>query len=220
MNEDSLCLICYQTVLEKKEGKLECHFFGKHKNYAQKYPLGLQSQTDKFNQLQRGLAQQQLVFKLQRGKTEALTVASNIVSWEIVRHIKPFTDGEVIKECMIKVAAQLFPDKPDIQRAFKDIPLSARTVAWRADMLSSNIKDQLDEDIRKSEFVSLVLDESTDITGSTQLCMFIRYVFENLIMKEELLDLVSLPKTTTGQDISDVLIEVLKKHHVPLDKIS
>ena len=39
-------------------------------------------------------------------------------------------------------------------------------------------------------------------------------------MKEELLDLVSLPKTTTGQDISDALIEVLKKHHVPLDKIS
>ena len=55
------------------------------------------------------------MFKLQRGKTEALTVASNIVSWEIVRHMKPFTDGEFIKECMIKVAAQLFPDKPDIQ---------------------------------------------------------------------------------------------------------
>ena len=201
----------------RKEGKLECHFSSKHKNYAQKYPLGSQSRTDKFNQLQRGLAQQQSVFKLQ--KTEALTVASNIVSWEIVRHMKPFTDGEFIKECMIKVAAQLFPDKPDIQRAFKDIPLSARTVARRADMLSSNIKDQLNEDIRKSEFVSLALDESTDITGSAQLCIFIRYVFENSI-KEELLNLVSLPKTTTGQDISDALIEVLKKHHVPLDKIS
>ena len=118
--------------------------------------MGSQSRTDKFNQLQRGLAQQQSVFKLQRGKTKALTVASNIVSWEIVRHMKPFTDGKFIKECMIKVAARLFPDKPDIQRAFKDIPLSARTVARRADMLSSNIKDQLDEDIKKSEFVSLV----------------------------------------------------------------
>ena len=87
-------------------------------------------------------------------------------------------------------------------------------------MLSSNIKDQLDEVIRKSEFVSLALDEYTDITGSAQLCIFIRYVFENSIMKKELLDLVSLPKTTTGQDISDALIKVLKKHHVPLNKIS
>ena len=127
-NEDSQCLICYQTVSEKKEEKLERHFSSKHKNYAEKYPLGSQSRTDKFNQLQRGLAQQQSVFKLRRGKTEALNVVSNIVSWEIVRHMKPFTDGEFIKECMIKVAAQLFPDKADIQRAFKDIPLSASSL--------------------------------------------------------------------------------------------
>ena len=119
-----------------------------NKNYAEKYPLGSQSRTDKFNQLQRDLAQQQSVFQLQRGKTEALNVASNIVSWEIVGHMKPFADGEFIKECMIKVSAQLFPDKADIQRAFKHIPLSARTVARRADMLSSNIEDQLDDDIR------------------------------------------------------------------------
>ena len=65
----------------------------------------------------------------------------------------------------------------------------------------------------------MALDESTDITGSVQLCIFIRYVFENSIMKEELLDLVSLPKTTTERDISDGLIEVLKKHHMPLGKI-
>ena len=39
-------------------------------------------------------------------------------------------------------------------------------------------------------------------------------------MKEELLDLVSLSNTTTGQDISGALIEVLKKHNEPLDKIS
>ena len=182
-NEDSQCLICYQTVSEKKEENLERHFSSKHKSYAEKYPLGSQSRTDKFNLLQRGLAQQQSVFKLQRGKIEALNVAASIVSWEIVRHMKPFTDGEFIKECMIKVAAQLFPDKADIQRAFKDIPLSARAVARRADMLSSNIEDQLDENIRKSEFVSLTLDESTDITESAQLCIFIRYVFENSIMK-------------------------------------
>ena len=87
-------------------------------------------------------------------------------------------------------------------------------------MLSSNIVDQLNENRRKSGFVSLALDESTDITGSAQLCIFIRYVFENLMMKEELLDLVSLPKTTAGQDMGDALFEVLKKQHVPLDKKS
>ena len=48
--------------------------------------------------------------------------------------MKPFTDGEFIKDCMIKTGANWFPDKPDIQRAFKDIQLSARTVAQRVDI--------------------------------------------------------------------------------------
>ena len=64
------------------------------------------------------------------------------------------------------------------------------------------------------------MDESTDIIACAQLCIFIRYVFENSIVKEELLDLASLPNTTTGQDISGALIEVLKKRNVPLDRIS
>ena len=49
-NEDAQCLISYQTVSEKKEGKLERHFSSKHKNYAEKYPLRSQSWTDKFDQ--------------------------------------------------------------------------------------------------------------------------------------------------------------------------
>ena len=64
------------------------------------------------------------------------------------------------------------------------------------------------------------MDESTDIAGCAQQCIFIRYVLENSIVKEELLDLVSLSNTSTGQGISGVLIEVLKKHNVPLDRIS
>ena len=74
---------------------------------------------------------------------------------------------------------------------------------------------QLDEDRSKAQFVSLVLDKSSDITGCARLCIFIQYVFESLIMKKELLQLVLLPKTTTGQDISHVLFKNLQKHNVP-----
>ena len=80
------------------------------------------------------------MFKVQTKNAEALAVASSVVSWEIVRHMKPFTDGEFIKDCMNKTATQLFPDKLDIQTAFKDIKLFARTVAQRVDMLSGNIQ--------------------------------------------------------------------------------
>jgi len=42
------------------------------------------------------------------------------------------------------------------------------------------------------------------ITANAQLCVFITYAFENSTMKEELHDLVSLPKTTAGQGRAEV----------------
>ena len=65
---------------QKKEGKLESHFSSKHKNYDEKYHLESQSRTEKFDLLQKGLTQQQLLFKVQTKKVEALTEASSIVS--------------------------------------------------------------------------------------------------------------------------------------------
>ena len=96
-NDESQCLICYQTVSEKREGKLERHFYSKNQNYDEKYPLRSHSWAEKFDVLQKGLAQQQLVFKGQTKKAEALTVASSIVSWEIVKHMKPFTGDYFLK---------------------------------------------------------------------------------------------------------------------------
>ena len=47
----------------RKKGKLEHHFSSKHKNYDEKYPLRSQLQAEKFDLLQKGLMQQQLMFK-------------------------------------------------------------------------------------------------------------------------------------------------------------
>ena len=49
-NDDSQCLICYQTISEEK---LEHHFSSKYKNYDEKYPLGSQSRTEKLDLLQK-----------------------------------------------------------------------------------------------------------------------------------------------------------------------
>ena len=57
----------------------------------------------------------------------------------------------------------------------------------------------------QKQFVSLALNECTDITGWAQLSILIWYVFVSSLMKEKLLDLISLPRTTIRQDISNVL---------------
>ena len=95
---------------------MKCLFSSNHKNYDEKYPLESQPQNEKFDLLQKGLTQEQFVFKVQTKKAEALTVTSSIVLWEIVKHMRPFMNDEFITDCMIKTAAQLFPDQPDIQR--------------------------------------------------------------------------------------------------------
>ena len=113
--------------------------------------------------------------------------------------MKPFTNGEFTKDRMIKTAAQLSSDKPDIQRAFKDIQLSARTIAPLVDMPSGSIQEQLNQVIAKSQLVSLELNGFTDITGCAQLYISIKYLLEDSMVNKELLDLASLPNTTTGR---------------------
>ena len=59
------------------------------------------------------------------------TYASFVAAQEIVRHGKPFTDGEYIKESFIKISEHLFTDfknKSDIVQRIRDMPLSAKTV--------------------------------------------------------------------------------------------
>jgi hypothetical protein len=57
--------------------------------------------------------------------------------------------------------------------------------------------------------LSLALDQSIDIQDKSQFFMFVRYVMKNVVVKEELLDLIALKKTTQGIDIKVVLDEML-----------
>ena len=73
------------------------------------------------------------------------------------------------------------------------------------------------EDINTCVAFSLALDESTDITDQPQIAVFIRFVFEDGVTREELLDLITLKNTTRGIDIKEAFDEALK--NVPKDKL-
>ncbi|MBO1765133.1 hypothetical protein JQN64_28600, partial [Escherichia coli] len=64
------------------------------------------------------------------------------------------------------------------------------------------------------------LDESTDVTGSAQLCVFVRFITADSVIREEMLQLISLPTTTTGEDITRALVNCLKVNKIYFDKIS
>lgn len=58
---------------------------------------------------------------------EKSTEAALRVCWTLNKHQKPFSDSEIVKECMLKVVTALFEEKKDVVAAIQSIPLSARS---------------------------------------------------------------------------------------------
>lgn len=59
-------------------------------------------------------------------------------------------------------------------------------------------------------FYSIAVDESTDMTDTAQLAIFIRGVDENFTIHEEFAALYAMKETTRGEDIVLSLKEVLQ----------
>ena len=71
-------------------------------------------------------------------ENEAVTKVSLRVAHLLAKEGKPFTDGELIKSCLIVAAEEMCPENVDL---FKSISLSARTVARRVKEIGTNIND-------------------------------------------------------------------------------
>jgi len=84
------------------------------------------------------------------------------------------------------------------QEFFMNISLNGNTIAQRIEEKANNVKQQLYEKSKQFLNFSITVDESTDITNTAQLAIFIRGVFDNFEVTEELLDLIPMTDTTTG----------------------
>ena len=121
---------------------------------------------------------------------------------------KAFTDGEFIKNCLT-----IFTEYacPEYKHLVEQTSLSRFTVSRRINDPSDNIKETLKDRLKSCEAFSLALDESTDINDGAQLVIFIRAVTADFDIIEEFLDMASLFSTTTGQDICEQVLKVVKK---------
>ena len=149
-------------------------------------------------------------------KNSVADKASFIVAEEIAYTAKSFSEGEFLKQCMLKVCEQVYPDQ---LQTFKNVSLSRNTnVDWVKE-LAGNLETQLAKEILSYIAFSLALDESTDNTDTAQLSIFIRGVKSDLSVTEELLDVAAMHGTTTGQDIFDVVEKSVSKNPLPWEKL-
>ena len=85
--------------------------------------------------------------------------------------------------------------------------------------LSRSSREQRAMDIDNCEWLSLLLDESTDVIDIAQVCVFVRMTFSDFSVKEELLTLLQLKGTTKGDDIFNAFMEFAASTKFPLCKV-
>ena len=90
---------------------------------------------------------------------------------------------------------------------FDSIPLSARTVTRKVEVISKNLKLQLKNKCIDFDYFSLAFDESTDVCDTAQLAIFIRGITGNFDVIEEFAGLIPMKGTTRGEDIAQAILE-------------
>ena len=194
------CLICLETVAVRKEYNIKRHYETKHKKQYDVFSGKMRE--EKITQLKSALSKQQNVFSKLNETSKNAVRASFALSEKIAQSSRPFTEGTFIKECLLTASDILCPEK---KKLFESISLSANTVASRITELASNSYQKLTAAAKNFETFSFALDESTGVTDVSYCAVFIRGVDKDFNITEELLDLLPLKGSCTGQNVFNEL---------------
>ncbi|UYV73788.1 hypothetical protein LAZ67_11000925 [Cordylochernes scorpioides] len=111
---------------------------------------------EKLKEFKLGMKKQQFMFTKVSQESEAAVHASYVLSEMIAKHSKPFTEGDFIKECLIKAAEIVCPGSV---KTFQTISFSRNTVVERVTDMARNLNDRIKEKSSCFEAFSIACDE-------------------------------------------------------------
>ena len=129
----------------------------------------------------------------------------------IAKKMKPFSDGEYIKKCLLAAAEEIASKKV---HDFGQISLSHQTVSRRIHVISNGICETLATAAKNFVYFSLAFDETTNIVVASQLAVYIRGVNREMKVTEAFRDVVSLKERTTGKDIKEGVSKCVNTHQL------
>lgn len=220
-NSAATCLICRESITLKKYN-ISRHFTTKHKSFNDTFPPGSSLRNEKLQFFKRSLNQQQNVMSVALSQDSAVTKASYEICYILGKHMKPFTDAEIVKECFVSAADILFDkfsNKKQILADIKKIQLSDSTCTRRIEDISKYIHEDVLDNLRKCKFFSLAFDSSTDISATSQCSLFVRYCTENNLIVEQFLNFLSMKGQTRGIDYLDTICNYLEQNDIDTKKI-
>ncbi|XP_013908076.1 PREDICTED: general transcription factor II-I repeat domain-containing protein 2-like [Thamnophis sirtalis] len=207
----AVCLVCRDIMAVFEEYNMRWHYETKHHDRYKN--MSVQQKIKTVEELRKNL----MSFIKAKTQREAAVKATFIVAEEIAKAAWPFTEGEFLKRCMVKVCEVLCPDQKE---AFLNLSLSRNTIAGRIGELATVLQGQLVEKGKDFIAYSLAVDESSDISDVAQLTIFIRGVDPSLCVTEEFLDMKSMHGTTTGKDIFEAVSKCVNDMKLPWDKLT
>ena len=196
-NGKPLCLVCKQTIAVMKEYNVKRHYETLHKKQYEEYSG--KSRIDVAIRLKREYQKEKKVLSNFIKPQTTSTVASYEIALMMVKKSRSFRDGELVKQGAIKMAQVFGEDKA--ARKFETVSLSHQTIARRVHDLGEHVSIKLKSVIESCIYFSLALDESTDISDTSQLLIFVRTVDDNFTVQEELVKMCSLNEGTKGSNI-------------------
>uniref|UniRef100_A0A3Q0T044 SPIN-DOC-like zinc-finger domain-containing protein n=1 Tax=Amphilophus citrinellus TaxID=61819 RepID=A0A3Q0T044_AMPCI len=171
-----LCLVCFDICSVNKEYNVRRHFKTVHTNCDKDYPPCSNLRRTKIKTLTENYQKSSAIFTRTCTLQQRATVGSLRIAWILTKKKRPFTDAETVKECIQAAVDEVVTDdkvKQQVISSIKTIPLSDTTAGRRVEILATDVFDTLLVQLRKAEFISLAVDESTDNSDTAQLCMFI-----------------------------------------------
>lgn len=201
------CVICFEILSREsmKPSKLVRHLNTKHPNEKNK-------PVEFFERKLKALEHQKTAIGQMSNLNEKALLASYRVAFRVAKAGKPHSIAEnLILPAALDIAEIMF-GKQEVEK-LKSIPLSDNTIQRRISNMATDVRDQVIEKIKKSSFVSLQFDESTDIAGCAQFVAFVRFE-SNEILMEEILFCKALPKNTTGQSLHDMFLEATQDMNI------
>ena len=207
------CLICQKPIANFKDYNIKRHYTTTHSEYAEY--IG-QSRLNKINNLKSSLKAQSSFFVKKVSETEKTVRAGYAICELLAKNMKPFSDGEIIKQALLLGAQHACPEQ---MSTFANISLSRNTVADHVEEIAADIKEQSRECSDKFDYFSIAVDESTDAVDTAQLAIFVRGIDSELVISERFLQLIPLKGTTTGEDIFNAVLSCLKENGFNLSKL-
>ena len=152
------------------------------------------------------------------GKFFKENTAALKASYEVARGIavakKPHSIGEQLIMPCCKIIMSNLLSNFEVEK-LKQVSLSNNTVSRQIAELSNNILSQVVSKIQNSKFnfFAIQLDETTDVANLAQVCVYVRYIYEEHL-EDEFLFCERLDTRTTAKDIFNKVDRFFEEHDI------